>query len=114
MAATARSLDEVMSDQLLYIRSLYPNLPEEKQAEFDSIMSDLTKLRRGTLPEGKKILGADQHYFADLKAKRPLEQIKKLKLPILILQGERDYQATMVDFIIPFRFFLRCVIRVFI
>jgi dienelactone hydrolase len=98
MAATARSLDEVMSDQLLYIRSLYPDLPEEKQAEFDSIMAKLTRLRRGDLPPEVMILGATAAYFSDLKAKRPVEQARKLTLPILILQGERDYQATMVDF----------------
>jgi hypothetical protein len=98
MAATARSLDEVVSDQLLYIRSLYPDLPEQQQAEFDSIMAKVTRLRRGDLDPEEMILGASAQYFSDLKAKRPVEQALKMSLPILILQGERDYQATMVDF----------------
>jgi fermentation-respiration switch protein FrsA (DUF1100 family) len=28
----------------------------------------------------------------------PLKEVKNVKIPMLILQGERDYQVTMVDF----------------
>jgi uncharacterized protein len=37
-------------------------------------------------------------YWLDLKEYSPTEQAKKLGLPMLILQGERDYQVTMTDF----------------
>ena len=37
-------------------------------------------------------------YWLDLKGYNPAEEVKKLSLRILILQGERDFQVTMKDF----------------
>ena len=37
-------------------------------------------------------------YMADLNAYDPAAAARKLTLPMLILQGERDYQVSMKDF----------------
>jgi uncharacterized protein len=37
-------------------------------------------------------------YRDDLKSYDPVETIKKSNVPVLVLQGERDYQVTMKDF----------------
>lgn len=37
-------------------------------------------------------------YWAFANQYKPLEVVRKLALPILVLQGERDYQVTMQDF----------------
>ena len=42
--------------------------------------------------------GAPATYWLDVRGYRPAELARELKQPILILQGERDYQATMEDF----------------
>lgn len=39
-------------------------------------------------------------YLADLKGYRPDVDIKSLNTPMLILQGERDYQVTMKEFLL--------------
>ncbi len=44
------------------------------------------------------ILGAPLSYWRHLRAYSPTETARRLKLPMLILQGERDYQVTMADF----------------
>jgi dienelactone hydrolase len=37
-------------------------------------------------------------YILDLRNYRPAELAASLKIPIAVLQGERDYQVTTVDF----------------
>jgi fermentation-respiration switch protein FrsA (DUF1100 family) len=44
------------------------------------------------------VLGAGKAYWDDLLAYDPVAVAKNLSLPMLILQGERDYQVTMEDF----------------
>jgi fermentation-respiration switch protein FrsA (DUF1100 family) len=44
------------------------------------------------------ILGASVSYWLDLKSQVPVASARWLGRPILILQGERDYQVTMADF----------------
>jgi fermentation-respiration switch protein FrsA (DUF1100 family) len=48
-------------------------------------------------PDGL-ILGAAPAYWLDLLAYNPVATAEGLTLPMLILQGERDYQVTMTDF----------------
>ncbi len=47
---------------------------------------------------GELILGVPVKYWIDLKNYNPVETVKKLNIPVLILQGERDYQVTLDDF----------------
>ena len=49
-------------------------------------------------PLSGPILGASGSYWLDLEAQRPVDAARSLGRPILILQGERDYQVTMKDF----------------
>src|SRR5262249_50596614 len=44
------------------------------------------------------VLGAPWSYWHDLHDYDPAAAAKSVHIPMLILQGERDYQVTMVDF----------------
>jgi fermentation-respiration switch protein FrsA (DUF1100 family) len=43
-------------------------------------------------------LGIRAAYWLDLKQYDPVAVAQKVTLPMLFLQGERDYQVTMADF----------------
>ena len=43
-------------------------------------------------------LGAPASYWLDLRDYHPAQVASTLKMPMLILQAERDYQVTMDDF----------------
>ena len=57
----------------------------------------LKKLEPGD-EDGPAIMNAPPTYWLDLKGYDPAEKAKSMGLPMLILQGERDYQVTMTDF----------------
>jgi hypothetical protein len=46
---------------------------------------------------GDSVLGAPAAYWIDLKDYRPAELAHGLTMPLLILQGGRDYQVTLKD-----------------
>ena len=48
--------------------------------------------------DAPSIGGVAAAYWLDLKGYDPAAFAKKLAMPMLILQGERDYQVTMTDF----------------
>jgi len=44
------------------------------------------------------VAGAPATYWLDLKDYNPVEKAKRLGIPMLILQAERDFQVGMTDF----------------
>ena len=60
------------------------------------IVKDPTLLKTANTDELP--LGLTPHYWQSLTKYNQLQVAKKLKQPILIIQGERDYQVTMTDF----------------
>jgi dienelactone hydrolase len=87
LAGNVRPLEEGFIDQVEYLASLKGNLTAEDQEKLAAIKKN--PLAGMNLPTP---------YLADLKGYRPDVEAKSLNTPMLILQGERDYQVTMKDF----------------
>ena len=49
-------------------------------------------------PKSELPFGVPARYWLDLRGYDPAMSAKELSKPMLILQGERDYQVTMEDF----------------
>jgi dienelactone hydrolase len=79
LAGATRPLEDVVRDQLTYLASLAPNGTKPEQG--------LEALKRS----------APESYWKDLDAYKPAQTAAKLQIPMLILQGERDYQVTQAD-----------------
>ena len=73
LAGNARPILDLARDQLQYL-----NAPPDR----------LEQLRAS----------APASYWEDLKSYDPVATARKLEMPILILQGERDYQVTIKEF----------------
>jgi dienelactone hydrolase len=102
MAGNTRAFATVVVDQLRYIAELDGEISADEQAELDTAKKDLAlalspdlKPRDPVAVLGSKLPGA---YFIDMRSYDPVAVAKKLPLPILVLQGESDYQVTMDDF----------------
>jgi dienelactone hydrolase len=79
LAGATRPFVEVAREQLAYLASLTPGTIDPDEG--------LTRLRRS----------APEAYWKDLDAYRPAQTAATLTIPMLILQGERDYQVTLAD-----------------
>jgi dienelactone hydrolase len=79
LAGATRPLQEVAREQLIYLASLTPGAPNPEEA-----LQALLKR-------------APDSYWKDLDAYQPAQVAATLRIPMLILQGERDYQVTQAD-----------------
>jgi fermentation-respiration switch protein FrsA (DUF1100 family) len=64
----------------------------------EAIEALVQKVKSLDINESEKALGAPKSYWVDLATYDPVETARLLDIPMLILQGERDYQVTMTDF----------------
>lgn len=98
MAGNARPLEDLIVEQYRY---LYGEKGEDdpevkKMAAKAAVVKD-AKALKAAKPEDLP-LNLPSAYWQSLAKYQQVETAKKLKQPILVLQGERDYQVTMTDF----------------
>jgi len=102
MASPARPIEQVLIEQLDYVLSLEKNIPEAEKAKVEKMKKDAARLMDPKLsPEdfaSGTLLGATFSYWKSLRGLEPNATAMKIEQPLLILQGGRDYQATMEDF----------------
>ena len=89
---------EKLLEQTEYLASLDGKIDEAETEQMDEIEEQLKKIRELDIKEGEIVLGASKAYWEDLIAYDPVKTAKNLTIPMLLLQGERDYQVTMEDF----------------
>ena len=99
MAASPRPLDVLMREQYDYLYSLMPEVTAEQQAERDKVFAELDRLRDvDVLTEDDTVMNVPASYWKWLAAYDILQAAEEIKEPVLLLQGEEDYQVTMEDF----------------
>jgi len=102
MAGNARPLEKVVVDQVKYIASLTATVTPENQKQIERAEAIATQVESPLLKPtdvvgffGSPIPGS---YFLDLRGYDPAKVAASLKIPILVLQGGRDYQVTNADY----------------
>ena len=99
MAASPRPLDILMREQYDFLYSLMPEITEEQQAEKDALFAELDRLQDlDSLAEEDMIAGVYSSYWKWMAAYDILQAADEITKPVLLLQGEEDYQVTMEDF----------------
>ncbi|MGD8535806.1 MAG: alpha/beta fold hydrolase [Candidatus Aminicenantes bacterium] len=102
MAGTTRPTEEVILEQVNYIISIDGKITENEKTRLSKIekaVERVKKLKESDSYSGREnLLGAPPEYWRDLHRYNPPQTAQKLKQPMLILQGGRDYQVTEDDF----------------
>ena len=102
MAGNVRPLEDLVVEQVTYmgITGTEPDsakVYETKLEKAKAFQAKVKKLEAGD-EDSPALGGVPVAYWVDLKEYDPAAAAKKLGIPMLILQGERDYQVTMADF----------------
>jgi dienelactone hydrolase len=92
MAGNVRPMEDLVIEQLQWVGAQQSAIDQAK-----AVQAKVKKLEPGD-EDSPAVMGAPPTYWLDLKGYNPAEKAKALGLPMLILQGERDYQVTMTDF----------------
>ena len=99
MAASPRPLGDLVREQYEFLYSLLPEITAEQQAEKDAVFADLDRLEDlNALSDDDAVMGAFAPYWKWLAAYDIPAAAEEITEPVLLLQGEEDYQVTMTDF----------------
>jgi dienelactone hydrolase len=100
LAANARPVEIMALEQNEYVANLVNSPSPEAQKRLADLRAEVLKVRN--LQPGKAnppvLMGLPLAYLLDLKSYDPLAAAKALAIPMLFLQGARDFQVTMKDF----------------
>lgn len=102
LAGSTRPLEEIVLEQMKYLSTLNGETPAENQQKLQELAKQVAMVKSSDLkpeiPAGRLPLGIPASYWLALKDYEAAESARTLQMPLLILQGERDYQVTMDDF----------------
>jgi dienelactone hydrolase len=101
MAGPARSIDEAILEQTRYLAMADGTISPDEQAGIDEAVKIVATVKALTPEDAKSALvvfHAPASYWLDLRGYDAPSAARALKAPMLVLQGERDYQVTMPEF----------------
>jgi hypothetical protein len=102
MAGSTRPMEDSVLEQLKYIAMLDGKIDPEETKGLAKIQRQVQAVKSPTLskatPNDQLPFNSPAGYWLDLRGYNPAVEAKSITQPILILQGQRDYQVTMDDF----------------
>jgi dienelactone hydrolase len=102
LAAAARPLEDIILEQTTYLAKLDGVVSPDEQQNLSAVATQVAQVKDPALSVGatggELPLGIPPAYWLDLRDYNPPQAAVKLAQPMLILQGERDYQVTQADF----------------
>lgn len=97
LAGTSRPYYELLPGQIQYMASLDDSISTQEQMQITSVNWMVDKIRELT-PDSKSkamYLGASNIYWNSVKEYNQAKTARKLTIPMLIMNGERDYQVNI-------------------
>jgi alpha-beta hydrolase superfamily lysophospholipase len=100
LAGNARPIEDVVLDQAAYTTQAKVNVTPEDLHRFDALKAEIEKVKKLQPGAGNPpaVMGLPVAYLLDLKTYNPVAEMKGTTMPVMYLQGERDFQVTMKDF----------------
>lgn len=98
LAGATRYLPDIMLEQITYLAQVKHATGPEVDKQMAAIRAAVD-MARAAKPDdtGPMILGAPPSYWGDLNRYDPAAVAASLSIPLLILQGDRDYQVRIAD-----------------
>jgi len=94
LAAPARSLEDLILNQTIYLSNLDDVIDENETASIQIIQEEVQKVKTGNYGDEEQVLNVYKSYWEWLNQYDQLMVAENLSLPQLFLQGKRDYQVT--------------------
>jgi hypothetical protein len=102
MAGSTRQLGRIVVDQVQYLSTLSGPVGDGAKKQVEAAEKFAKDYDSPTLKPGETVsmlgIPVPGSYVLDLRSYDPAATAARLKIPILVLQGESDYQVTRKDF----------------
>jgi dienelactone hydrolase len=97
MAGSTRLLPDMMVIQTQYLAELDGTVSDDEKARIAQLQKAVEQIKNLKPGDTGNYAGAPAAYWLDLDAYDPVKVARTLAQPMLILQGERDYQVTVSE-----------------
>lgn len=94
LAGTTRGLEDVILDQNISSIEDMDITDTEKKAYLKNVKDEVEKVKNLKTDDGSTILGINAGYWISLKTLEGEKLLKNIDIPVLILQGEKDFQVS--------------------
>ena len=101
LAGPARSLEDAIEAQTRYLAMVDGTISPQEQDAIAQAAATVARVRALTGEDAQNdraISGPPASYWLDLRGYDPPSEARRVDRPMLILQGERDYQVTPAEF----------------
>ncbi|MBN1965363.1 MAG: alpha/beta hydrolase, partial [Anaerolineae bacterium] len=100
LAGNTRPLEDLIVEQTEYLLALDGMVSADDQAQIAAVQDTAARIKTAqpTDPDPGPLFNAPLSYWLALRAYDPVATAQQITPPMLIVQGERDYQVTMADF----------------
>ena len=102
LAGSTRPLGDILLEQMEYVFGLDGTVSKDEQLALDTTREKVAVIFNQPLtadtPAGELLFGVPASYWIDFRAYDPVETAVSLDIPMLFMQGGRDYQVTEKDF----------------
>jgi fermentation-respiration switch protein FrsA (DUF1100 family) len=102
LAGAARPIEDLIVEQMTYLAGLKGEPGAEAKERLAKIKEQVARVKDPKLspdtPAAELPLGAPAAYWLSFRGYDPAAVAAALKMPVLVLQGDRDYQVTSADF----------------
>lgn len=100
-AAPARKLTDLIAEQTMYMYNISGDTSARGKQQFVTNMDLIGKsrlLKLGDMAPDSVILGTPAAYWVDLNNYDQVATMKRLNKPVLVLQGNYDFQVSVIDY----------------
>jgi dienelactone hydrolase len=98
MAAPGRPPDQFVPDQLATQLKMKDTAQPMIDTEVAALKNQFAAIRSGTMPDSVMVLGLPASYWRSLLARDHIAALHNVRVPLLVLQGDRDAQVKRQDY----------------
>lgn len=99
MAGNSRPILTLVAEQIAHIAGVDGKVTDAERSAIEATRKAISEIRAAAPgAELPTVIGVAGKYWQMLETYDPVAAARELSLPILVLQGERDYQVTVEDF----------------
>lgn len=98
MAAPGRSPDQFVPDQLAAQLKMKDTAQPRIDTQVGALKSQFAAIRNGAMPDSIMVLGLPASYWRSLMARDHIAALHNVRVPLLVLQGDRDTQVNRQDY----------------
>ncbi len=98
MAPLERPVDQAIEEQIAFQGKKAGKTDKEIAEQVAGLKKTFARVRSGEAPDQEMVFLVNAHYWRSVMAHDPLGDLKRLKAPVLLLQGGKDVQVLKADY----------------